>query len=220
MTREKLRRLKQSLTVQVITRSSLNQCWFANELRKGLQQDLEHQDPIVFRNAVRKQARREDHVDEVPPKDNTTHVDRRMDKLITLVENLLLQVQQLNHNQVQQLKEQRQPQQLRQRRQQWFEDQVPTEEFAFDPIFFKEDSNNFDEAPKFDGDGHDFVEDKLVIEDDDFVIKVISHSKSPQVLEEVVVDGVIDNYPVKKVVETKVKFAATKHFCLLNDDTR
>ncbi|KAK9151171.1 hypothetical protein Syun_009480 [Stephania yunnanensis] len=41
-----------------------------------------------------------------------------------------------------------------------------------DPIFFEEDFDNFDEAPKFDGDGHDFVENKLVFGDNDFVIKV------------------------------------------------
>ncbi|KAK9125532.1 hypothetical protein Scep_014378 [Stephania cephalantha] len=47
-------------------------------------------------------------------------------------------------------------------------------------IFFKEDSNNFDNAPKFDGDGHDFVENKLVFRDNGFVIEVISHPNCPE----------------------------------------
>ncbi|KAK9128591.1 hypothetical protein Syun_017388 [Stephania yunnanensis] len=78
--------------------------------------------------------------------------------------------------------------------------------------------DNYDEVPKFDSDGHDFAEDKLVFADDGFVIEVISHSKSSRVLEEVVVDGVVNNYPVKKVMEIKLMFMTTKHFCSLTDD--
>ncbi|KAK9113897.1 hypothetical protein Syun_020694 [Stephania yunnanensis] len=94
------------------------------------------------------------------------------------------------------------------------QDEVPIEEFAFieepekecfneeeflsekedviillygygevDLIFFKEDFDNFDEAP----------------------IKVV--------------DGVVNNYPVKNIVKTKVKFTTTKHFNSLTDDT-
>ncbi|KAK9127317.1 hypothetical protein Syun_016114 [Stephania yunnanensis] len=49
--------------------------------------------------------------------------------------------------------------------------------------FFRSDGlrggyDKFDEARKFDGDGHDFVEDKFVFGDDGFVIEVISHSKT------------------------------------------
>ncbi|KAK9132635.1 hypothetical protein Scep_012163 [Stephania cephalantha] len=53
-----------------------------------------------------------------------------------------------------------------------------------DPIFF-EDSENFDEVLKVDGDGRDFVEDDLVFKKTTFVIEVVFYSKSPQVLEEV-----------------------------------
>ncbi|KAK9157575.1 hypothetical protein Scep_004149 [Stephania cephalantha] len=85
------------------------------------------------------------------------------------------------------------------------------------PIFFEEDSDNFGETPKFDGDGCEFIEDKLVFEDDE----VIFHSESPRMLEEVLGNAVVekygDNYPVKKVVEIKVKFAIVKHFCSLTN---
>ncbi|KAK9121253.1 hypothetical protein Syun_018870 [Stephania yunnanensis] len=40
-----------------------------------------------------------------------------------------------------------------------------------DPIFFEEDFDNFDDELNFDGDGQDFVEDKLVFGDDGFVIE-------------------------------------------------
>ncbi|KAK9100180.1 hypothetical protein Scep_023610 [Stephania cephalantha] len=51
-----------------------------------------------------------------------------------------------------------------------------------DPIFFDEDFDNLDKGPKFDDDGPDFVEDKVVFGDDDFVIEVVSH-KNPQAAE-------------------------------------
>ncbi|KAK9162855.1 hypothetical protein Syun_003757 [Stephania yunnanensis] len=88
-----------------------------------------------------------------------------------------------------------------------------------DSIFFEDDSDNFDNAPKFDDDGHDFVDDKLVFGDNDFVVEVISHSKSLRCLKRwlLMVSSTI-NYSVKKVVETKMKFATTKHFCSLTDD--
>ncbi|KAK9153172.1 hypothetical protein Sjap_000652 [Stephania japonica] len=145
---------------------------------------------------------------------------------------------------------QRQPPQPRQRHQQWFEDEVTDEvesdeelgkEYSDEELFvsekegvlflygdgevdliFFENSDNFDEAPKFDDDGYDFVEDELVFRDDGFVIEVISHSKSPQMLEDVVGDAVVEkcrnNYPVEGVVGAKVKFATVKHFCLLTKD--
>ncbi|KAK9158931.1 hypothetical protein Scep_005505 [Stephania cephalantha] len=59
------------------------------------------------------------------------------------------------------------------------------------PIFFEEDSDNLDEGPKFDDDGCDFVEDKVVSGDDGFIIEVVSY-KDPQVLK-VVVGGTIVN---------------------------
>ncbi|KAK9091398.1 hypothetical protein Sjap_024575 [Stephania japonica] len=64
-----------------------------------------------------------------------------------------------------------------------------------DPIFFEEDFDNFDEEPKFDNDGYDFVGDKIAFGEDGlkflkiaFVIEVVSLVKIPQVLEEVVGD--------------------------------
>ncbi|KAK9089027.1 hypothetical protein Scep_028109 [Stephania cephalantha] len=93
-----------------------------------------------------------------------------------------------------------------------------------DLIFFEEDSDNFDEEPKFNGVGCEFVEDKLVFGDDNIVIEVISHSKSPGILEKVVGDAIVekceDNYPVEGVMETKLKFAMVKHFCSLTNITK
>ncbi|KAK9115969.1 hypothetical protein Sjap_014916 [Stephania japonica] len=62
-----------------------------------------------------------------------------------------------------------------------------------DPIFFEEESKNFNEAPKFDSDGYNFVEDKIVFGEVDFVIEVVSLFKVPQVLEEVVGDTGVSN---------------------------
>ncbi|KAK9116737.1 hypothetical protein Sjap_015684 [Stephania japonica] len=64
----------------------------------------------------------------------------------------------------------------------------PRDSRRIDPIFFEEESKNFDEAPKFDSDGYNFVEDKIVFGEDDFVIEVVSLFKVPQVFEEVVGD--------------------------------
>ncbi|KAK9160504.1 hypothetical protein Syun_006845 [Stephania yunnanensis] len=90
-----------------------------------------------------------------------------------------------------------------------------------DSIFLDEDSNNIDEVAKFDSDGHDFLEDKLVFGDNGFVIEMISHFKSPRMLKEVVDDVIVkkcgDNYSVERIVETKVKFATVKHFCSLTN---
>ncbi|KAK9146177.1 hypothetical protein Sjap_006080 [Stephania japonica] len=82
----------------------------------------------------------------------------------------------------------------------------------------KEEQVNFDETPKFDVCDEDFIEDRVIFGDDGHVIEVIPQSTNPRVLETVFDDGVIDNYLVEKVVKTKVKFAATKHFCSLTDD--
>ncbi|KAK9156187.1 hypothetical protein Sjap_003667 [Stephania japonica] len=48
-----------------------------------------------------------------------------------------------------------------------------------DPIFFEEDFENFDEEPKFDSDGYDFVEDKLIFGEDGLVIEVVSLFEVP-----------------------------------------
>ncbi|KAK9148106.1 hypothetical protein Scep_006863 [Stephania cephalantha] len=82
----------------------------------------------------------------------------------------------------------------------------------------KEKQVNFDEASRFDFGDEDFIEGMVVFGDDDLVIKVIPKSTSPRVLETVVDDGVVENYPVEKSVESKVKFVATKHFFSLTDD--
>ncbi|KAK9100825.1 hypothetical protein Scep_024255 [Stephania cephalantha] len=77
---------------------------------------------------------------------------------------------------------------------------------------------NFDEAPKFDVGDEDFIIDIVVFGDDGHVIEIIAQSTSPRVLQTMVDDGVVDNYPVEKGVETKENLAATKHFCSLTDD--
>ncbi|KAK9116720.1 hypothetical protein Sjap_015667 [Stephania japonica] len=71
---------------------------------------------------------------------------------------------------------------------------------------------NFDERPKFYVGDEDFIEDRVVFGDDGHVIKVISQSASPQVLETVVDNGVVDNYLIEKGVETKVKFTMANTF--------
>ncbi|KAK9125481.1 hypothetical protein Scep_014327 [Stephania cephalantha] len=48
-----------------------------------------------------------------------------------------------------------------------------------DPIFFKEDSDDLDEGPKFDNDGRDFVEDKVVFEEGDFFIENVCAEATP-----------------------------------------
>ncbi|KAK9107631.1 hypothetical protein Syun_023642 [Stephania yunnanensis] len=65
-----------------------------------------------------------------------------------------------------------------------------------DPIFFEDDSDNLNERPKFDDDGRDFVEDKVVFGKDDFVIEVVSQ-KNSQVLEVVVGDMIVNKSYVK-----------------------
>ncbi|KAK9100582.1 hypothetical protein Scep_024012 [Stephania cephalantha] len=49
--------------------------------------------------------------------------------------------------------------------------------FEIDPIFFKEDFDNLDKGPKFNDDGHDFVEDKIGFGDEGFVIEVYRDTK-------------------------------------------
>ncbi|KAK9151772.1 hypothetical protein Syun_010081 [Stephania yunnanensis] len=71
----------------------------------------------------KKQARREDHVVEFSPRDNTTHADRRMDSTIA-------------SSQVQQLRLQRLSQQPRQ---QWFEDKVHTKGFDLEKEYSTSD---------------------------------------------------------------------------------
>ncbi|KAK9125033.1 hypothetical protein Scep_013879 [Stephania cephalantha] len=92
-------------------------------------------------------------------------------------------------------------------------------EFVFlvgkvDMIFFEDDSDNLNETPKFDGNGHDFVEEKLFFGRNDFVIEVISHSKSPRMYEEVVGDVV-----VKKNCGDKSEVRGDHTLLLTTDDT-
>ncbi|KAK9160790.1 hypothetical protein Syun_007131 [Stephania yunnanensis] len=88
----------------------------------------------------------------------------------------------------------------------------------FPSQFHEKEQVNFDKVPKFDVGGEDFIEDIVAFGDDDLVIEVISQSKSPRGLETVVDDCVVNNYLIEKGVETKVKFAATKHFCSLTNN--
>ncbi|KAK9122985.1 hypothetical protein Sjap_012587 [Stephania japonica] len=94
-------------------------------------------------------------------------------------------------------------------------------DFSFDGKGEFEDEEiyvNFDEPPKFDVGEEGFIEDRVVFGDDGYVIEVIPQSTNPRVLKTVVNDGVADSYHFQKGVETKVKFARTKHFCSLTDD--
>ncbi|KAK9146524.1 hypothetical protein Sjap_006427 [Stephania japonica] len=65
-----------------------------------------------------------------------------------------------------------------------------------DLIFFEEDSENLDEGPKFDNDGHDFVENKVVFGDDNFFVEVV-YRKNTQVLEMVIGDTVVNKSSLK-----------------------
>ncbi|KAK9155400.1 hypothetical protein Sjap_002880 [Stephania japonica] len=88
-------------------------------------------------------------------------------------------------------------------------------EFGFDPIFFEEDFENFDEEPKFDSDGYDFVEDKLVFGDDSLVIEVVLLFEVPQELEEVVCDVDVNNDSLGLIAKAKVhKFATNDGICV------
>ncbi|KAK9137772.1 hypothetical protein Sjap_008366 [Stephania japonica] len=78
-----------------------------------------------------------------------------------------------------------------------------------DPIFFKEESDNFDKVPKFDSDRHNFVEDKLVFGEDGLVIQVVSLFEVPQVLEEVVRDVSVNNDSLGLIAKAKVLKLAT-----------
>ncbi|KAK9109320.1 hypothetical protein Sjap_017380 [Stephania japonica] len=84
-----------------------------------------------------------------------------------------------------------------------------------DQIFFEEDFENFDEEPKFDSDGYDFVEDKLIFGDDDLVIEVVSLFEVPQELEEVVRDVDVNNDSLGLIAKAKVlKFATNDGVCV------
>ncbi|KAK9123622.1 hypothetical protein Sjap_013224 [Stephania japonica] len=79
-------------------------------------------------------------------------------------------------------------------------------DFSFDGKSEFEDEEiyvNFDEPPKFDAGDEDFIEDRVVFGDNGHVIEVISQSTSPQVLETVVDNGVVEIYLIEKGVETK-----------------
>ncbi|KAK9155129.1 hypothetical protein Sjap_002609 [Stephania japonica] len=84
-----------------------------------------------------------------------------------------------------------------------------------DPIFFEEDFENFDEEPKFDSDGYDFVEDKLIFGEDSLVIEVVSLFEVPQELEEVVRDVDVNNDSLGLIAKAKVlKFATNVGICV------
>ncbi|KAK9090844.1 hypothetical protein Sjap_024021 [Stephania japonica] len=84
-----------------------------------------------------------------------------------------------------------------------------------DPIFFEEDFENFDEEPKFDSDGYDFMEEKLVFGEDGLVIEVVSLFEVPQELEEVVRDVNVNNDSLGLIAKAKVlKFATNDGICV------
>ncbi|KAK9085390.1 hypothetical protein Sjap_025801 [Stephania japonica] len=84
-----------------------------------------------------------------------------------------------------------------------------------DPIFFEEDFENFDEEPKFESDGYDFVEDKLIFGEDGLVIEVVSLFEVPQELEEVVRDVDVNNDSLGLIAKAKVlKFATNDDVCV------
>ncbi|KAK9096253.1 hypothetical protein Sjap_021750 [Stephania japonica] len=84
-----------------------------------------------------------------------------------------------------------------------------------DPIFFEEDFDNFGEEPKFDIDGYDFIEDKLVFGKDGLVIEVVSLLEVPQVREEVVHNVSIHNDSLGLIAKAKVlKFATNDGVCV------
>ncbi|KAK9091604.1 hypothetical protein Sjap_024781 [Stephania japonica] len=84
-----------------------------------------------------------------------------------------------------------------------------------DPIFFEEDFENFDEEPKFDSDGYDFVEDKLIFGEDGLIIEVVSLFEVPQELEEVVRDVDVNNDSLGLIAKAKVlKFATNDSVCV------
>ncbi|KAK9122697.1 hypothetical protein Sjap_012299 [Stephania japonica] len=84
-----------------------------------------------------------------------------------------------------------------------------------DPIFFEEDFENFDEEPKFDSDGYDFVEDKLIFGEDGLAIEVVSLFEVHQELEEVVRDVDVNNDSLGLFAKAKVlKFATNDGVCV------
>ncbi|KAK9137698.1 hypothetical protein Sjap_008292 [Stephania japonica] len=89
-----------------------------------------------------------------------------------------------------------------------------------DPIFFEEDFENFDEEPKFDSDGYDFVEDKLVFGEDGFVIEVVSLFEVSQVLEEVVRDVEVNNDSLGLIAKAKHVETSCDDFIVKVEKTR
>ncbi|KAK9137804.1 hypothetical protein Sjap_008398 [Stephania japonica] len=84
-----------------------------------------------------------------------------------------------------------------------------------DPIFFEEDFENFDEEPKFDSDGYEFVEDKLIFGEDGLVVEVVSLFEVPQELEEVVRDVDVNNDSLDLIAKAKVlKFVTNDSVCV------
>ncbi|KAK9137703.1 hypothetical protein Sjap_008297 [Stephania japonica] len=84
-----------------------------------------------------------------------------------------------------------------------------------DPIFFEEDFENFDEEPKFDSDGYDIMEDKLVFGEDGLVIEVVTLFEVSQELEEVVRDVDVNNDSLDHIAKAKVlKFATNDGICV------
>ncbi|KAK9146412.1 hypothetical protein Sjap_006315 [Stephania japonica] len=71
------------------------------------------------------------------------------------------------------------------------------------------------DEPKFDSDGYDFVEDKLVFGEDGLVIEVVSLFEVPQELEEAVRDVDINNDSHGLIAKAKVlKFATNDGICV------
>ncbi|KAK9110813.1 hypothetical protein Sjap_018873 [Stephania japonica] len=90
------------------------------------------------------------------------------------------------------------------------EDDVQPAEDGGDLMF------DFEEPPKFDEDGRDFVEDKIVFGDNGIVVKVIQCSTTPQVCKAMPGEVVIDNSSIEVIAQMEAKFS-TKHFSLLNE---
>ncbi|KAK9128641.1 hypothetical protein Syun_017438 [Stephania yunnanensis] len=154
----------------------------------------ERQGLIVFRNAIERQARCEDHVDEHFKYNNCIRIKCNSCSSRGNYKNLIIDVN--NGLRTKFLRERFRPEEEYSSSDNKFASMKEEDKAHFlygddevDLIFFK-DSDTFDDAPKFDSDGYDFVKDNLVFGDDDFIIEMTSHSKSPQVLEEVVGDAI------------------------------
>ncbi|KAK9119278.1 hypothetical protein Scep_017371 [Stephania cephalantha] len=82
-------------------------------------------------------------------------------------------------------------------------DENPEEEYSDEEEFVSEEEIN-----EFDDDGRDFVGDKVVFGEDDFVIEVVSH-KNPQVLEVVVGDMIVNKSSVKNFSDYQKLFVVS-----------